>query len=301
MHHPRSRPRGFTLVELLVVIAIIGILVALLLPAIQAAREAARRTECASNLKQLGMAMHNYHDTWKQFPLPGMIANELGWTVSILPQIEQQAIADRMNYNAGSITAATKMEHASNRIKTYLCPSATAIDLKTKFAGEVWPAGSTELVWTAHYYGVLGPRGTNSATGQAYACVNLTEAFGGECQQGVMWQYASNLRDVLDGTSNTYLLGEISWKDMPYFRAWIRGKFGDSRGTLYLLSKSLQYPLNSKNTTYWNSVAFGSMHPGGALFTMADASTRFVSDSIDFDVYLATGSKDGGETLGGKQ
>ena len=101
--------KAFTLVELLVVIAIIGILVVLLLPAIQAAREAARRAECGSNLKQLGIGMQNYHDTWKQFPLPGMIANELGWTVSlILPQIEQQAIADRMNYNAGTIN------HASN-------------------------------------------------------------------------------------------------------------------------------------------------------------------------------------------
>ena len=291
--------KAFTLVELLVVIAIIGILVALLLPAIQAARESAQRTKCASNLKQLGLGMHSYHDTWKQFPLPGMIANELGWTVSILPQIEQQAIADRMDYNAGSINAASKMEHASNRIKTFLCPSGT--DLKTKFAGEVWPAGSSELVWTAHYYGILGPNGRNPATSLLYRCVNMTEAFGGECQQGVMWQYASNLRDVLDGTSNTYLLGEISWKDMPYYRAWIRGKFGDSRGTLYLLSKILEFPLNSKDTTYWNRVAFGSMHPGGAMFTMADGSTRFVSDSINFNVYLATGSKDGNEPQGGQQ
>jgi prepilin-type N-terminal cleavage/methylation domain-containing protein len=293
--------KAFTLVELLVVIAIIGILVALLLPAIQAAREAARRTECSNNLKQLGLAMHSYHDTWKQFPLPGMIANELGWTVSILPQIEQQAIADRMDYNQGSINSATKMEHATNQIKAFLCPSAVAADMKTKFAGEEWPAGSGQLAWTAHYYGILGPRGTNPMTNVAYKCVNMTEAFGGECQQGVMWQYASMLSDILDGTSNTYLLGEMSWKDMPYSRAWIRGKFQDTRGTLYLLSKILDFPLNSKNTTLWNRVAFGSNHPGGAMFSMSDASTRFVPDTISFDVYLATGSKDGGETQGGTQ
>jgi hypothetical protein len=116
-----------------------------------------------------------------------------------------------------------------------------------------------------------------------------------------MWQYASNMRDILDGTSNTYLLGEMSWKDMPYYRAWIRGKFGDTRGTLYLLAKNLQFPLNSKDTTTWNNVALGSMHPGGAMFTMSDGSTRFVADTINFDVYLATGSKDGGETEGGRQ
>ena len=193
------------------------------------------------------------------------------------------------------------MEYGASRIGTYLCPSASGTDTKTKFAGEEWPAGSGQLAWTAHYYGILGPRGTNSATDAAYKCVNLAEAFGGECQQGVMWQYASNLRDILDGTSNTYLLGEMSWKDMPYYRAWIRGKFGDTRGTLYLLAKNLQYPLNSKDTTLWNGVAFGSMHPGGAMFTMSDASTRFVADSINFDVYLASGSKDGNETSGGQQ
>ncbi len=291
--------RAFTLVELLVVIAIIGILVALLLPAIQSAREAARRTECSSNLKQLGVAMHTYHDTWRQFPLPGMIANELGWTYSILPLIEQQALHDRIYSNQSSWSHSSKLEAASNRIGTYLCPSA--VDLKTKATAEVWPAGSSTLCYTLHYYGILGPYGTNRSTGQPYKCVNVTDGFGGECQQGVMWQYSSNQRDILDGTSNTYLLGEIAWKDMPYYRNWVRGKYGDTRGTLYLLAKNLRYPLNSKDTTTWNSVAFGSHHPGGVMFTMADASTRFVSDAINWDVYLASGSKDGGEVEGGQK
>ncbi|MCH5377176.1 MAG: DUF1559 domain-containing protein [Planctomycetes bacterium] len=295
----RRMTSGFTLVELLVVIAIIGILVALLLPAIQSAREAARRTQCSSNLKQLGLAFHSYHDTHGQFPLPGMIANELGWTTSILPQIEQSAIADQMNYNRGSINDPSKFQFAAARIDTYLCPSG--VDRKTAYANEDWPDGSGKLVWTVHYYGILGPRGMNASDGRAYRCVNLTQAFGGECQEGILWQYASRLADITDGTANTYLLGEISWKDMPYYRAWIRGKFGDSRGTLYLLSKSLQYPINSRDSSLWNSVAFGSQHPGGCQFTMADGSTRFVSDSIDFNIYLATASRDGGESTGGQQ
>jgi hypothetical protein len=232
-----------------------------------------------------------------------MIANCLGWTVSILPQIEQQGIADAMDYNASAITVPTKIQYAATRIGTYLCPSGVQIKTLGAAFGEVWPAGSTEAVYTAHYYGVLGPWGTNPSTGQAYRCVNTAEAFGGECQQGAMWQYASNLRDILDGTSNTYLIGEISWKDMSYYRAWIRGKFGDNRGTLYLLAKNLQHPINTRPPTpmTWNSVAFGSQHPGGTQFVLADGSVRFVPDTIDFAVYLATGSKDGGEPQGGRQ
>lgn len=288
--------QGFTLVELLVVIAIIGILVALLLPAIQAAREAARRTQCGNNVKQVALALHTYHDVNRQFPLPGMSANELGWTVSILPQLEQTAIAQAINYNQGSINHVSKMEFGASYVGSYICPSSP--NRQSGYASEQF---NGTVAYTAHYYGILGPRGTNPTDGKAYRCVDLTQAFGGQCQDGIMWQYSSQLSDVTDGTSNTYLLGEMSWSDCPYYRAWIRGKFGDSRGTLYLLSKNLQYPINSRDSSLWNSVAFGSEHPGGCHFAMADASTRFVSDSIDFTVYLATASREGGEPQGGQQ
>jgi prepilin-type N-terminal cleavage/methylation domain-containing protein len=288
-------PHGFTLVELLVVIAIIGILVALLLPAIQAAREAARRSQCGNNVKQVALAFHSYHDTNRQFPLPGMIANQLGWTVSILPQLEQTAIAQAINYNQGSINDVSKMEFGPSFVTSYICPSSP-----TRLSGYASEQFGGNVAYTAHYYGILGPRGTNPADGSAYRCVNLAEVFGGECQDGILWQYGSMLSDITDGTSNTYLLGEMSWENCPYYRAWMRGKFGDSRGTLYLLSKNLQYPINSRNASLWNSVAFGSEHPGGCHFAMADASTRFVSDSIDFSVYLATASREGREPQGGQ-
>lgn len=292
---PFFRPRrGFTLVELLVVIAIIGILIGLLLPAVQAAREAARRSQCINNLKQLGLAFHNYHDTHGQFPLPGYIANNLGWTASILNFIEQKAIYDQMDWRAGSYSMPDKLRHAANRIPVYMCPSA--IQVRTE-ANEIWPNPGGEKVYTVHYYGILGPYGTNPTTNQTYKCRNTTEGFGGECDQGIMWQYSSRMADVVDGTSNTLLLGEIAWSPMTKYRAWIRGKYADGRGTLYLLSKYIRFPINSKDETIWNGIAFGSFHPGGCQFVNADGSARFVSETIDYGIYLALSSKDGNESL----
>jgi prepilin-type N-terminal cleavage/methylation domain-containing protein len=299
-HRGLSR-QAFTLVELLVVIAIIGILVALLLPAIQAAREAARRTQCTNNLKQLSLGLHNYHDTYGMFPLPGMIANKFGWNVSLLEQIEQAAIADQINWNQGNHTDANKLQFAAQRIQAFLCPSAVRADEKSKHSSEVWPAGSGNAVYTIHYYGLMGPIGTNSSTGQAYRTINRTQSWGGEAQSGIFWTYGSRIADVVDGLSNTYLLGEISWSGMTKYRAWTRGKYSDSNGVLQLLAKNSEFPVNSRNETLWNSIAFGSNHPGGALFAMGDGSCRFVAETIDFDVYLATASRDGGEPLAGRQ
>ena len=291
----RSCQRGFTLVELLVVIAIIGILIALLLPAVQAAREAARRAQCSNHLKQLGLALQNYHDTNKIFPLPGMIDNQLSWYTLILPFVEQDPIYRQMVWTQGTYNVAGKMGHAVNRINGFLCPSAPGdMELST----ETW---SSKPTYTAHYFGILGPNGTNATTNQPYTCKNTTtETFGGECTQGVLWQYSSRMRDITDGTSNTYLLGEISWKAMPYRRAWIRGKYADTRGTLYLFSKNVREPINSGYDDEWNNVAFGSEHPGGAHFSMVDGSVRFVPETIDHAIYLATASRDGGEPNSGQ-
>jgi len=306
MYYPRRRgcqttvaPRSaFTLVELLVVIAIIGILVALLLPAIQAAREAARRSQCTNNLRQLGMAMHNYHDIHSQFPLPGMIDSSLGWTYSILPQIEQEPLFNLISGNAYSHTHPDRREASDTRISAYICPSAASEEQRSGFHNEEWEGRRN---YTVHYYGILGPLGTNVAMGEPYSCRNLDQTFGGECDQGILWQWGSRMRDVTDGLSNTYLFGEVSWDDMPYRRMWTRNKYGDSRGVLYLTSKIVQHPLNSRNSDRWNSVAFGSEHPGGANFAMADGSVRFVPDTIDFNVYLATASRNGHEPESGIQ
>lgn len=291
--------QGFTLVELLVVIAIIGILIALLLPAVQAAREAARRSQCSNNLKQMALGLHNYHDVFLQFPLPGMIANKLGWTYSILPFIEQKPLFDSISPMATSASVGpTGLTATTTAVPCFLCPSsARTEELSSSPATE-----ANKPVYTVQYFGILGPMGTNPTTSAAYKCVNPAETFGGECQQGVFWQYSSAMRDITDGTSNTYLMGEVSWTGLiTYRRPWTRAKYSDTRGTLYLVSKNIVYPINSDNMSVWNNFAFGSQHPGGCQFSMADGSCRFVSETIDWSVYLATASRDGGEPLGGSQ
>ena len=112
----RGNRSGFTLVELLVVIAIIGILIALLLPAVQAAREAARRSQCANNLKQLALSLHNYSDTFKSFPPAGITTNQLSWHVFVLPFIEQTSLHDQFSFVQGTFRDSGKQEHGLNRI-----------------------------------------------------------------------------------------------------------------------------------------------------------------------------------------
>ena len=296
MRRYMMRSSGFTLVELLVVIAIIGILIALLLPAVQAAREAARRAQCSNNLKQLGLAMHNYHDTYKRLPFPGMAANQLGWTASILPFIEQSAIEDRVNYNQGSHNTPPKYELSTNRISAYLCPSSQEQDERSAYTSENWGG---QRCHTVHYYTLLGPIGVNPVTGNDYDDAGRTEPFGGQAREGMMWEQGTRFADTLDGLSNTFLFGEISWPDMTKYRHWLRGKYSDSRGTLFLISKNVEFPINSMNESLWNSIAFGSNHPGGAQFAMGDGSCRFVSETVDFNVYLATASRKGKEPNAG--
>jgi prepilin-type N-terminal cleavage/methylation domain-containing protein len=298
-----GRRAGFTLVELLVVIAIIGILIALLLPAVQAAREAARRSQCTNNLKQLSLAMHNYADVYKRLPLPGLLANQVSWHALILPFIEQKALHDQIDFNqTTTIDVAGKIDAAANRIDAYICPSAVDEKSGAPAGEDEWPLASGTKTWTQHYCGILGPKGQNVSQAKAYKCNNTTQVYGGECQQGIMWPYGVVLSDIVDGMSTTYLLGELSWEGMPYYRAWVFGKVKDAtNGNAHYAAKNITFPLGSEDTTVLNDVALGSNHPGGAQFAMGDASVRFVSETIDFNVYLATASRDGKEPESGSQ
>ena len=298
----RERQRGFTLVELLVVIAIIGILIALLLPAVQAAREAARRMQCSNQMKQLALGLHNYHDTFNVFPPGGRSnSNQLTWCVAVLPYIEQRPLYDKFDFRVASFTS--HLVHALNRIDTFLCPSSKQ-DRNLYDTTTNPTTNATEYPYTMHYYGVMGPKGdipqfgsSSSTTTPPQYRVDTTSApgFGDFALQGILGRDTKKaMRDVTDGTSNTFLLGEISWNNANCYRSWVRGCAGAAAAPC----KNVAFGINiQKYTTQatFNDVSFGSQHPGGAQFAMADGSVMFVQESIDMGVYRATASCDGGE------
>ncbi len=305
MFHRMQRRAGFTLVELLVVIAIIGILIALLLPAVQAAREAARRMQCSNNLKQIGLALHNYHTALRSFPPGGLASNEMSFLVFILPYLEQKPLYDQFNFDAGPyvLSGATtngRAEHGQNAIAPYLCPSCPDLRSNLSESGnysERMPdnANGTDP-YTTHYQGVMGPVGTNPFNGTQYRVLNRSHHWGGQAQQGVLFNNRSvRIRDVTDGTSNTFAVGEISWKGYGKFRSWIRGASSASKEAQGACKNAAE-PINA-GAVYgrFNDAGFGSRHPGGTQFLMVDGSTHFVSETIDYDIYLATASRDGGE------
>jgi prepilin-type N-terminal cleavage/methylation domain-containing protein len=298
MQQRSRKPAGFTLVELLVVIAIIGVLVALLLPAVQAAREAARRSSCSNNLKNLGLAMHNYHDTNNAFPYGDRLTGNsrtFGWTARILPFIEQQPLYDRINWSASwsdttPVNGYYNKQIQSNKINVFLCPSATNDKTTSDLDG-------TTPAYTFHYVGIMGPDGTNAMTGTYYTCTNCISGgvtgHGGFAQQGMLnWEKAQTMANVTDGLSNTLMLGELSWNKANCFRVWTRG----TDGSYTTATKNIRYAIKAKPyTTEFNNVSMGSEHPGGAMFANGDASVRFVTANMAMNLYLAAASANGGE------
>jgi prepilin-type N-terminal cleavage/methylation domain-containing protein len=303
--------RAFTLIELLVVIAIIAILIGLLLPAVQQAREAARRTQCRNHMKQIGLALHNYHDRHQRFPIGVTEQNgQLSWHAYILPDIDQAPLYNQFNWDGTSIyIMSPNGPHCLQRIPVYLCPSSDA----NRNPVEVWPSGfepnipgPPRPVETTHYYGVLGPQGVNLYSvvstpngirvgGANYpqstsVCPELpAPSHGGFGTSGILsMDKATPLRDVTDGTTNTILVGELSWRKANVYRCWFRGINGCGTGG----SKNIKHPINKFPFTTWNAndTSFGSEHVGGTHITLSDGAVRFISENIDLALFKALGS-----------
>lgn len=214
-------PQAFTLVELLVVIAIIGILIALLLPAVQAAREAARRAQCVNNLKQMGLALHNYHDVYRTLPIGAALARRgtsfsirwaVNWKTSILPYIEQRSVFDQLDFinglfcpwPDGRITGNLVLERLV--ITLYKCPSSPWHPLTDNDRG-AWANAAMELVQKHEYVGISGAY--PDPAGRTDQCRQVL--YGQVCRTGpLVINEAKNFGDIVDGTSNTMLVAEQS-------------------------------------------------------------------------------------------
>jgi prepilin-type N-terminal cleavage/methylation domain-containing protein len=328
----RSR-HGFTLIELLVVIAIIAVLIALLLPAVQQAREAARRSSCINNLKQIGLGIHNFHDQNNHFPrgaenqvCPASQSNcttgfILGttWLVYILPMVDQAPMYNLYDFDLAYNNTVNYAFASANKVPIYYCPSGVDPDSSKGRSGNSAEADAAGIRnYSTHYYGIMGPNLRIGATNQDYVFRGQTFRYvvgndstnGSFGTNGVLGQYRDStgsvttkrkigFKDVLDGTTNVLMVGERSKTPtgsvtVNDYRGWTRGNNGGSGAT-----KNIAFPINStwyNGSNNFNDISMGSNHTGGTHFLLVDGSSRFLSENIDFGVYLTLSSMDSGET-----
>lgn len=328
MKRHRHRPAGFTLIELLVVIAIIAILIALLLPAVQQAREAARRTQCKNNLKQLGLALHNYHDVFLTFPIGNLYAgtktsNGWSWIAYILPYIELTNDYDQLDFSYADPAGSGRCSEFMGRTETNN-PSVTWTWKQVKpilncpsdpnggriFSGKTG-SGDYEIdngtMAVANYLGVSG-RTLNWDCGMG-SLWSITSPDGIPCQntsgyEGVFYNNSRvRIQDIPDGTSNTAMVGERGQNQSLTYGWPLCGRgypplySGRKDHILEMFTFSKGVPDDNpdsgpSNQKYW------SWHPGGAQFLLADGSVHFLSYNINNATYQALGTRKGGEILG---
>jgi len=304
-----GRAHGFTLVELLVVIAIIGILIGLLLPAVQAVRAAARRMQCSNNLKQIGLATLNYENQFQCYPISishyneaGVEGNGMSWMLGILPNIEQAAVLNSLNLSGNAFPTGKGIFNPENHeiikrpIETYRCPSDSA---KNRVKTNVWQAVPSNLpLAVTSYSGVLGPHNLGNASifGGEPDCHNYT-AYGRKECLGTFWRHSHlspvTIASIRDGTSNTIIIGEVL-PDYDDFKQWALGN-GTWASTHAPINYQAPEPVNGWD---WpNQMGFRSRHPGGAQFAFGDGHVSFLSEAIATDVYRGLSTRAGGEIV----
>jgi prepilin-type N-terminal cleavage/methylation domain-containing protein/prepilin-type processing-associated H-X9-DG protein len=314
----RRRP-GFTLVELLVVIAIIGILIALLLPAVQAAREAARRISCANNLKQVTLAMHNYHVTYKTFPMgayykpyawPGWnnILHSHTWMCSLLPFMDQTDIYERLDFQLPTDVEPNLSALKGLYLPDMACPSDPQSGVYNN--GECHGYLPDPLTMGASYSPCSGPMHMNACViPQTNPNINCFSFSGGRDDHGSLGMFtggpiAYTLLDCIDGTSSTLLIGETLPRYMCHFAYFDSHLNCASTNTPPNYGYSLrhqcpQYPdPNRDGTCNMFMSGFNSLHPGGVQMGFVDGGVRFIHETIDYRIWNFLGHRDDGEAIG---
>jgi len=318
MHSRTKTRRGFTLIELLVVIAIIAILIALLLPAVQQAREAARRSQCKNNLKQIGIALHNYHDIYRMFPhnasAGGTNYTNCGpsWQVRILPFIDQAAAYNQFTFNGVDWT----LQYGANanvdviedlRVAMLNCPSSPLPNVRTQSTA----SHGSRTYQVTNYVGINGSYyqgGSDSIIETPNDAA--TSNYGNTVYNGVIAKSGGNgrstrLRDITDGSTNTMAVSEQG----DYFTSdtgsrhdyrssnfsggvWASGRPEVNQWTINVTS--VRFPINytgasldGMNNQYDKHTLLNSAHTGGVHCLLADGSVRFLSENIDFTILTA--------------
>ena len=295
-----QKRRGFTLIELLVVIAIIGILIGLLLPAVQKVREAAARTQCANNLKQLGLACHTYHDVNQGLP-PGYTANAAypstspgwGWAAYLLPYVEQQNLHRQIDFQQ----PIESQQAIQSIIKVYLCPADT-------------PAAAPFPVMDASFGTICMAAPSSYAATVGQDADDVADPTG----SGVFYRNSKvRLTDITDGTSNTTMIGDRAWSDTngiwagapngAVTRPGPTNPWPNATGPAQALGLVHNNWINIKNDADGGLDDFSSKHPGGANLLFADGSVRFIrSITVDGPVhrgFWAMGTRAGGDVIQG--
>lgn len=324
------RMRGFTLVELLVVIAIIGILIALLLPAVQAAREAARRTQCSNNLKQMGLALHNYHDTNQAFPhgttyQRGSVRNGINWKTSLLPFLEQTALFNQLDFETGRFAPGWNGNPVLNGLvapETYLCPSSPWDPLTDVDRGASSSMADTHM--KHEYSGIAGAYPDPAGRGSDTCREGLR---GWACRNGLLRiNENTEFSDASDGTSNVIIVAEqsgqvrvaendtlVPYPIRPNYAGGWCGNETNLRVNQISTSSNMYYTglttvrwapnyptavSRSSSMSYETNTIINSFHPGVVMTARADGSIHGVSDNINMDTLRRLCSANDGLPIG---